>query len=200
MTLQDRLNLLSSRLGNYFRDSIRPRLIPTQGVVGQFLRKNSSTDFDVSWQDFEKYYTLLLDYSSSSLTRTTSTDLTFSVVAGKTYITDFIGMYTSSALTTGICVGLITSGTATIKGYIWGDVSNTAVTTTLRSPLYAINNLNSTIGSAMTTTGVSVINSPHSINFQAIVNCTVSGTLSIQIGSKVASSSVTMLSGSLLKV
>jgi hypothetical protein len=47
--LIDRINLLSTTVANYIRDSIKPRLIPSGGSTKQILTKTSGTDYDVSW-------------------------------------------------------------------------------------------------------------------------------------------------------
>lgn len=48
-TLADRIGSLSTRIANYIRDSINPRLIPSGGGTNQILRKTSETDYTVGW-------------------------------------------------------------------------------------------------------------------------------------------------------
>ena len=48
-TLADRIGSLSTRIANYIRDSINPRLIPSGGATNQILRKTSGTDYAVGW-------------------------------------------------------------------------------------------------------------------------------------------------------
>ena len=47
--LSTRISLLATRVGNYIRDSVAPRLTKSGGTVGQVLTKNSATDYDYSW-------------------------------------------------------------------------------------------------------------------------------------------------------
>ena len=47
--LSSRISLLATRVANYIRDSILPRLIPSGGGVGQALTKSSTTDYEVGW-------------------------------------------------------------------------------------------------------------------------------------------------------
>ena len=47
--LSARINLLATRVGNYIRDSILPRLVPAGGTNGQFLKKTADTDFSLGW-------------------------------------------------------------------------------------------------------------------------------------------------------
>ena len=55
-------------------------------------------------------------------------------------------------------------------------------------------------GSFITTTGVSAINTPHSLRLEVIYTCTASGTLSLQWGSEVAASAAQLNAGSALVV
>lgn len=41
--------MLSTRIANYIRDSITPRLLPSGGTSGQVLSKSSATNYDASW-------------------------------------------------------------------------------------------------------------------------------------------------------
>ena len=47
--LSVRISLLATRVANYIRDSVLPRLTKPGGTVGQVLTKNSSTNYDYSW-------------------------------------------------------------------------------------------------------------------------------------------------------
>ena len=47
--LIERVNLLATRIANYIRDSILPRVLPSGGSSGQVLSKSSSTDYAVTW-------------------------------------------------------------------------------------------------------------------------------------------------------
>ena len=47
--LIERVNLLATRIGNYVRDSVLPRLVPSGGTSGQVLQKTSATDYALGW-------------------------------------------------------------------------------------------------------------------------------------------------------
>ena len=47
--LSARVSLLATRIANYLRDSVIPRLLPSGGKSGQVLSKSSGTDYAVSW-------------------------------------------------------------------------------------------------------------------------------------------------------
>ena len=47
--LSSRVSLLATRVANYIRDSILPRLIPSGGGAGQALTKSSTTDYAIGW-------------------------------------------------------------------------------------------------------------------------------------------------------
>jgi len=49
MTLADRITALATGIGNYIRDSIKPRLLPSGGATGTVLGKSSATDYAVAW-------------------------------------------------------------------------------------------------------------------------------------------------------
>lgn len=49
MTLQGRLEALATRVSNYLRDSVLPRLQPTGGTAGQVLTKISANNYDSAW-------------------------------------------------------------------------------------------------------------------------------------------------------
>ena len=48
-TLKARLDTAFVVIGNYLRDSIRPRLLPLGGAAGQVLAKTGAGDFAVGW-------------------------------------------------------------------------------------------------------------------------------------------------------
>jgi hypothetical protein len=135
-------------------------------------------------------------------TRVNIPSWSFNVVAGKSYKIEIISSFTAAALTTGGSMGLITSGGAvgTIHGYFSADISAAAVATGLRSPLVAINTVNTTANSFMTSSGVSSTTIPHTFDCTAVFNCTTGGTVTIQWGSEVALSLASLLQGSSLIV
>jgi len=47
--LSTRVSLLSTRIANYIRDSVLPRLFPAGGSLGQVLVKSSATDYAAIW-------------------------------------------------------------------------------------------------------------------------------------------------------
>ena len=47
--LSARISLLATRVANYIRDSVLPRLLPSGGRAGEFLTKSSATDYAVGW-------------------------------------------------------------------------------------------------------------------------------------------------------
>lgn len=49
MDLSARISLLTTRIANYLRDSVIPRLLPSGGSSGQVLSKSSDTDYAFSW-------------------------------------------------------------------------------------------------------------------------------------------------------
>jgi hypothetical protein len=49
MTLEARIAALATRIGNYLRDSVLPRLLPTGGTTGQVLQKLSNANFNAGW-------------------------------------------------------------------------------------------------------------------------------------------------------
>ena len=48
-TLQANISSLATRIANYIRDSVLPRLIPSGGSANQVLQKTSATDYAVGW-------------------------------------------------------------------------------------------------------------------------------------------------------
>lgn len=49
MSFASRTTALATRIGNYFRDSILPRLLPSGGTTGQVLAKTTGTNYVVGW-------------------------------------------------------------------------------------------------------------------------------------------------------
>ena len=144
---------------------------------------------------------LTADFSSTIVTRANVGDWSFPVKAGKSYRVEIVASYQSVALTTGGSLGFILpTGAGNIRGFVEGDIENTTVATTLRTPIRAINATNTTAGSFITTTGVGAINSPHSIHSVLTFNCTTSGTFQVQWATEVAASASRLNAGSTLFV
>ena len=47
--MSTRISLLATRIANYIRDSVLPRLLPSGGLTGQSLVKSSSSDYSIVW-------------------------------------------------------------------------------------------------------------------------------------------------------
>ena len=144
-------------------------------------------------------YTLTTAATNNSTARIDVSGLSFPITAGKNYRVQIIGTYQTAATTTGGSMGFVlTSGTGTIAGILNGEIAlpaSTGLATGLRSTLRAVNNVNTTAGSFLTTTGVSVVNTPHYIGGEFIFNCSASGTFQVQWGSEVASSTAQLNAG-----
>ena len=144
---------------------------------------------------------LSANVSSTATARANVTDWSFPVTAGKSYRVEVVASYQSAATTTGGSLGFVLpTGAGNIHGFVEGDIANTTVATTLRTPIRAINATNTTAGSFITTTGVNVINSPHSIHSVLTFNCTTSGTFQVQWASEVAASASQLNAGSSMYV
>lgn len=142
--------------------------------------------------------TLAAAFSSSATALATVTGCTANVAAGKTYRVRFTGTYQTAATTTGCSLAVRTSDTATgdINGRCAGAITSSAAATALAVPIYALTGA----GSLLTTTGVSAINTPHWLEYEAVFVCTANGTLSLQFGSEVAASAAQINSGSCFSV
>ena len=141
------------------------------------------------------------NYLNNTTTRTSVTGWNFSVLTDKRYKIEIIGTYQTGVLTTGCSLGFIlSSGTGTIQGIMNAEIAQTTSATGLRTTIRAINNSNSTVGSFITTTGVSVINSPHYIGGILNFKCTSSGTFEIQFASEIGSSTSQLNADSLLLI
>lgn len=139
--------------------------------------------------------------AQTNTTRVNVTGWGFNVQAGKSYKIEVIAIYTTAAATTGGSIGLITASGAVgnIAGRICGDITNVAAATALAAPLYAVNTINTTAGSFMTTSGLTA-SAQGSILIEAIFNCTASGSINVQWGTEVASSLAQLRAGSSLLV
>jgi len=129
------------------------------------------------------------------------TDFSFNVENGKSYYIYMLGMYQTAATTTGIKIGVYLSGggAGTIGGAFSGTISAVAAATELKIPCRAIG-VSNLAGSNITTTGVSAINTPHTIGLEAYFHCTSSGVFKFEMASEVAGSSAQFNSGSILMI
>jgi hypothetical protein len=140
--------------------------------------------------------------TSSSTTRADVAGLSFAVTSGKNYRVKIIGTYQTVLTTTGGAIGLILSGggAGTIAGFLEADVAvptattSTGVATGLRSGLRAISTT-VVVGSFLITTGVNPINTSHYIGGEFVFKCTSSGTLQVQWGSEVSTSTAQLDAG-----
>ena len=174
---------------------------------------NDTTQFSFSFSESEKSIRLLLNhrfkrlrsqlpksnflpnnFTSTSTTPSNVLPLSFNGKAGNVYRVELIADYQTAATTTGCIIGIGTNGSGNVRGFIKGSVSATAVATELSIPLRAF----SGAGSSLTTTGVSAINTPHSIHLVAVIRCTADGVFGIRFGSEVEGSQAQLNAGSVL--
>lgn len=147
----------------------------------------------------DNYIELAVAFSSNVVARANVTGWTVSMATGKNYLIEIIADYQTAATTTGGSLGFVmTTGTATIKGKVEGDISQAIAATGLNQPIYAISSSNTLAGSFFTSTGVTVINSPHGITARLYVKCTASGVFNVQWASEVAASAAQLNAGSLM--
>jgi hypothetical protein len=134
---------------------------------------------------------------TSALANTSNTSYSnigsFNAVANGIYKIRFVGTYQTAATTTGIKVRMAGTATANVVGYLDGSISAAAVASSLRFPI-------STMTSELVTTGVSAINTPHAIEGEIIVRCTVAGTVILQMASEVNLSSAQLNIGTTMIV
>ena len=122
----------------------------------------------------------------STVARVVVPELTTAVEANKNYKIEFYGSYTSGVTTTGGSILCTVSGAVgTFIGSQRGAISTSAVATELTCNL----------GSALTTTGVSAINTRHYLQMEGVFVCSTSGNLVVQWGSEVETSPVTLSMG-----
>lgn len=67
-SLKERIESLSTRIGNYIRDSILPRLLPAGGTTNQVLAKTSATDYAVGWSTPSNPNSFATDITVNNLT------------------------------------------------------------------------------------------------------------------------------------
>jgi hypothetical protein len=140
-------------------------------------------------------------FASSTTTRVNVPNMNFQVTAGKKYEIKLVGSYQTDALTTGASIGFVlTSGTGNIIGFVTMAVSQATVATDLTATIRTISSSNTLAGSFITSTAVSVINSPHYFNGELIFDCLTSGVLNLQFASEVAASSAQINAGAVIIV
>lgn len=131
--------------------------------------------------------------SSNSSNTSYTTIAQFTAVAGAVYKIRFIGTYQTAATTTGIKVRMAGTATANVAGYMEGAISALAIASGLRFPI-------SSMTSELITTGVSAINTPHSIEGEIIVRCTAGGSCRLEFASEVNASACQLNAGTTMLV
>jgi hypothetical protein len=179
-----------TNLVNTFTDALKGAVPASGGGTDNFLRADGTWAPPGGGGSAPLFIPLSANFASTSTTRAAVTGWTFACGAGKTYRIEIIADYQSVATTTGGSMGFVlTSGSGTIRGFMEADISQSTVATMLRAPIRAISNSNTLAGSFMTSSGVSVINSPHSWYALVTLTCTVTGVFVVQWGTEVAASS-----------
>jgi hypothetical protein len=157
-TLASRISLLSTAIGNYIRDSVKPRLLPAGGSSGQVLAKSSATDYATGWvtpgSDPWTRVGLAADAVNATVTFTDVTGWTVTVPANTNFTVE--------------CELILVAGNATTNlprfGFTWsaalaygvGEVaydSSTSAEVVLKAQgLTSAGNLQMAAGTAPTTT------------------------------------------------
>ena len=141
--------------------------------------------------------TLAADFTTTNNIRSNITGWTYPVVAGKIYRFEVVGTATSTVTNNGVSLGVfLATGAGTIRGSMKGSTTSIAAGTDLSIPIYAVNNINVTPGSSLTTTSVNATATPHFLILDSVFTCTTSGTFSIQFGSETPVTSVSFQAGS----
>ena len=140
-------------------------------------------------------------FASTVVNRVGVTGMSFAVTAGKKYEIKLVGSYQTAALTTGGSIGFVlTSGSGNIIGFITMSISQTSAASDLTTTIRAISSSNALAGSFMTSTGVTVINSPHYFNGELLFDCLTTGVLQLQFATEVAASSAQINAGAVMIV
>lgn len=142
--------------------------------------------------------------AQTNTTRVAVTGWSFPVLFGKSYQIKVNANYNTAAATTGGSIGLVlssipVSAAGSIVGYIDGTIVNTGSATSLKQSIYAVNTVNTTAGSFLTTTGLSA-GGIGNIVLNCVFTCTTGGTMTIQWGTEVANSLAQLRVGSTLIV
>ncbi|MGY8903710.1 MAG: hypothetical protein ACKVIH_04085 [Burkholderiales bacterium] len=110
MALADRINNLATRMGNYLRDSVMPRLLPSGGITGQVLAKTSATNYAAGWQTPSgcalAKSILSANQANSTVTPVVLTGCTFTLLPGQAISLQAILIFTAAATTTGAALGV----------------------------------------------------------------------------------------------
>lgn len=145
-------------------------------------------------------YKLTNDQGSTSKTLADVTELSFDHVSGKIYRVEIIASYRGAVTTTGGKLGVyLPSGSGNIRGFMEGDIVNTATATGLKIPVYAIGASNAT-GSFLLTTGVTSTTVDQSLHAILIFVSAGSGVFRVQWATEVDSSQATLKANSVMLV
>lgn len=141
------------------------------------------------------FLNLVSNFSSTSITPAIVTGWSFAVTTGKTYRITVVADYQTAIITTGGILGIsLTTATGSVRGYAYGAVSQSAAATELKIPIRTF----SGAGSTLTTTGVSVANSPHYIGLDITFTCTGTGTFNIVWGTEIVATAAQLNANSSL--
>lgn len=164
----------------------------TNIATGRWLKLKANKDAN---------YILSSNFPVSSIVRTNITGWLLNMTAGKMYRVSIIANFQTVAIGTGISLGFVTStGTATVLGDCKIAITQTAASTQLMQVIRAISASNVLAGSFLTSTGVNPTNSPHFMNADLILRCTVNGTFQVQLGSEINGNTATLLAGSTMTI
>ena len=125
------------------------------------------------------------DFINSTVTLSEVTDLTFQVVAGKQYRFKLLGTAQTVATTTGFKLYFWCNGSINFLGYL--DTITTH-TNSNAGGRFTPTVIDTTPIAGVITTGVGAVNTPVSIDSEAIINCITSGTFKIMFASEIANS------------
>ena len=125
------------------------------------------------------------DFINSTVTLNEVTDLTFQVVAGKQYWFKLLGTAQTVAATTGFRFYFWCDGSINFLGYLDTIITHGNSNTGTRLTPTVID---ATPTAGVITTGVGAVNTPVSIDAEAIINCITSGTFKIRFASEIANS------------
>jgi hypothetical protein len=169
-------------------------IYPGESII---IRSNGTTWDAVSNSSPRiRYIPLLANFTTTSNVRSNVTNWNFIATAGKHYRIEVIGKATSTATTTGFSLGFITAGTGTITGNVKIALTNVSAATAVEGTISAISSINTLVNSFLTSGNVSATATPIHLKADVIYVTTTGGQISVQFGSEVNGSSVSLLVGS----
>jgi hypothetical protein len=169
-----------------------------------FLYGKNSTGTEYLLSNPIKYLSILSvafpAVAQANTTRVSVTGWSFPVVAGKSYKIEINANYSTAAATTGGSLGFtLTTAVGSIVGNIDATIVNTGSPTNLKQSIYAVNAINGSAGSFLTTTGMT-LGGIGNFKSDCIFNCTTSGIFVVNWGTEVANSGAFIRPGSALIV